>query len=250
MVLGDLLDTAITIFRTGSGGLSNLLNVVQGDDDTYQELRECPFDHDRFVLIFSHLDEPTDFENLPDFRSIFIGPSTPIMIGPLLSMLASVVVVHEDITGLEFQVQQAMQIAASRNIPVIDVGSAFEDVSLPFLECHVTHRIASFADLAPAMSDLAPTSKFPFSMTPEDSGSGNWQFNPAAPMDFVTDAPPGTPRHQVVLNRMFMMIRRGQETHKIIAGDRYFACFVGDLCVAIEDSSHRTLVSMLRNSAL
>lgn len=245
ITLGDILDTSIAICNSGNGSLRNLLSIVVNSQDL-ELLRTQEIDNDRFLLVFSanSIDEPSEIlPVIPGFTLILVNPYTPVSLGPLLALLASAVVLHESIYSLESQVLTAVNIAAARNIPVINIGDPFEDTPTPFIDCHITHRINTVDELTSVLRDLVPSSRFPFTI--EAQPDNTWQFKPLAPFDFLTDAPLGTPRFHHVTGQVFRMVGRAKEKGRILPNTRYYACLVGDMCVSIEGEDGKRVATMI-----
>lgn len=181
------------------------------------------------------------FSTSKHYTFIPVVTDTCPVLAPILTFMATGIVLDTDVRGLELQAFAASMVARSRGVPVITVGGSDLLPSSSLLRTAVTHHVDEQQDLCTFIDQLIPSARFPFLL-----GAGNPTDGPAfiarAPLEFLTDAQPNTPRFSLVMQRLLNLARHGFSLNRMALLKPYYACFMGDLCMSITDEHGKRLV--------
>jgi hypothetical protein len=245
VTLADAINTCSEIARTGGRQIQNLLKM-KAPPSFMENAAKFNLRGDRFILVLSNDPAADMYGNDPllgEFEFIVVKSTAEQTLVPLLALQACAVIIDSDLRGLALTAMAVLPIAGMRGIPVITHD--FDDEKLPLLACHVTSDLLQRGDLHKLLWDMAPTSYWPFSLSEARDNTGSWSIDGVVPVDFLTEAPLGTPRFHYAYNRLIYLVARGKHHGKLLIGPRYYAALVGDNVMSIEDDDHKIVVSLM-----
>lgn len=193
-------------------------------------------EHDQYILVSG---PPLDLV-VPDLQLLTVPTECDFLL-PVLATRATMLIrspgpYRVPQNGADFQA--AASILMARRLPVFD---AYRSKLAPLMKSLV-FDYPTVGGVLSVLNQLAPISRFPFSMCNVD---GTWRFLPQAPIEYMIDAPEGSPMHTYVAYKVAAMAMRGIQKNVIREGPRYYARFLGDICVAIEDQHKTEVLSIL-----